>query len=84
MRQIIERTKADIATLGGLSAKTEEAERQILSRAKTRLDEVDAQISRLQPGMSSADDSESDLYTDLISERAQLLLIITRSEKSLA
>ncbi len=79
MKHHIDRAKAALGELGGLSAKTDAAEANILKAAEKRLAEVQKSLSRMQKGIESAPKNEQDRYVELVEERGQLNLVISRS-----
>jgi hypothetical protein len=83
MKRHIENTRAHLGELHGLAAKTEAAERRILERAEARLDEVNAALERLRPGVEAAPDKSQDRYLALIEERGQLNTVIAKSRQVL-
>jgi hypothetical protein len=74
---------SNLATLAGLAAKTEAAERRILKSAESRLAVVQAQIDRARPGVESAPDEAQDRYLELVRERGQLHQVIARARQVL-
>lgn len=83
MKRHISNTRASLADLGALAAKTEEDERGILSRAEARLVDVSAQIERQRPGIEAAPESAQDRYLSLVEERGQLQVVIAKAKKAL-
>lgn len=83
MKRHIENTRAHLGELHGLAAKTEAAERRILERAMSRLDEVNAAIERLRPGVETAPGASQDRYLALIEERGQLGTVIAKARQAL-
>lgn len=83
MKTHLANTRAHLGELQGLADKTDAAERSILERATARLDEVNKAIERQRPGVEGAGDSAQDRYTDLVSERGQLEIVIAKSRKAL-
>lgn len=83
MKRHIENTRTHLGELHGLAAKTEAAERRILERATARLDEVNAAIERLHPGVETAPDASQDRYLSLITERGQLGTVIAKARQAL-
>lgn len=83
MKRHIEKTRAHLGELGKLSAKTEAAERRILERASARLDEVNASLERLRPGVEAAPERSQDRYVKLVEERGQLQTVIAKARAAL-
>jgi hypothetical protein len=83
MKRHISNTRAQLTDLSKLAGETEKAERGILDRAHQRLDEVDASLARLRPGLESAPDASQSRYEDLVRERADLHVVIAKAEKAL-
>jgi hypothetical protein len=83
VKRHIENTRAHLGELHGLAAKTEAAERRILERATARLDEVNAAIERLRPGVETAPGASQDRYLSLITERGQLATVIAKARQAL-
>lgn len=83
MKASIDRTRAQLGDLAGLTAKTEAAERRILAAAEKRLDEVQALIERARPGIEAAPDSAQGRYLDLVTERGQLQTVIGKARQAL-
>ena len=83
MKAHIDKTRTQLGELGGLQAKTEQAERRILESAEQRLADVQAQIDRLSTGIEAAPDTEQQRYTDLVAERGQLHQVIANSKQAL-
>jgi hypothetical protein len=83
MKRHIENTRAHLGELHGLAAKTEAAERRILSSAEARLDEVNAALERLRPGVEAAPDKSQDRYLALVEERGQLNTVIAKARQVL-
>lgn len=72
-----------LGELAGLSAKTEAAERRILSSAEARLEEVQAQIDRARAGVEAAPDAAQDRYLELVRERGELHQVIAKAQQAL-
>lgn len=83
MKKHIENTRAHLGELHSLAALTEATERRILSSAEQRLDQVNAEIERAQPGIEGAPDSSQKRYLDLVQERGRLHMVIAKSRKAL-
>ncbi len=83
MKRHMERTRSQLGELHGLAAKTEAAERNILTAAEKRHAEVVAAIERARPGVEGADDAAQSRYTDLVAERGQLEVVIAKARKAL-
>ena len=83
MKRHMEKAKTDLGELHGLAAKTEAAERKILTAAEKRHAEVVAAIERARPGIDGASDAAQDRYTDLIAERGQLEIVMAKARKEL-
>jgi hypothetical protein len=79
----MDKARGDLGALGKLSDKTEAAERAIMKRAAARLRVVNAQLERLRPGIEGAPDASQDRYTDLVSERGQLHVVISKAQAAL-
>ena len=84
MKRHIEKARAGLSDLHGLAAKTERTERNILAAAEKRHTEVCAAIERARPGVEAASESAQQRYTDLVTERGQLDVVIARARKALA
>lgn len=83
MKRFLTNTRSHLGELHGLAAKTESAERRILERAQSRLDEVNAMISRQRPGVEGASESAQSRYLSLVEERGQLNVVIAKARKIL-
>lgn len=83
MKRHMENARAGLGRLGALAAKTEDAERKILDAAQKRRADVVAGIKQLQPGIEGASDEDQDRYTELVSERGQLDVVIAKAQKTL-
>lgn len=83
MKKHIENTRAHLGELQGLAAQTEATERRILSSAEKRLDQVNAEIGRAEPGIDGAPDNSQNRYLDLVQERGRLHIVITKARKAL-
>jgi len=83
MKKHIENTRAHLGELHSLATKTEAAERRILQSATSRLDEVNAAIERLHPGVETAPDASQERYLSLINERGQLATVIAKARQAL-
>lgn len=83
MKRHMEKARTDLGELHGMAAKTEAAERKILAAAEKRHAEVTAAIERARPGIDGATDAAQDRYTDLVSERGQLDIVIAKARKVL-
>lgn len=84
MKRHIEKARAGLGDLHDLAAKTERTERNILAAAEKRHAEVCAAIERARPGADGASDAAQQRYTDLVSERGQLDVVIAKARKALA
>lgn len=83
MKRHIEKNREALGRLQALSAKTEDAERKILDSALKRRDAVAAEIKQLHPGIEGASDEDQDRFTELVSERGQLDMVIGRARQTL-
>lgn len=83
MKRHMERVSTGLADLGGLAAKTEASERNILKSAEKRMVSVAAEIERAQPGIEASSDATQDRYLKLVEERSQLELVISKARKVL-
>jgi len=83
MKKHISDTRTHLGELNSLANKTDKAERQILERASARLEEVNAQIKRAQPGLEGAPDASQDRYLELVQERGQLQMVIAKARSVL-
>lgn len=79
----IDAAKQRLAHLGGLSERTEAAERKILDAAEDRLTTIDADLAKLRPRVN-LDDAAGDQYQALTLERGQCVLVIERAKQVLA
>ena len=84
MRRHMDKARGQLGDLHGLAAKTERAERNILTAAENRHAEVCKAIERTRPGVESAPESAQQRYTDLVAERGQLDVVIAKARKALA
>jgi hypothetical protein len=84
MKAHIDKTKGQLSDLSQLAAKTEQTERNILSRAEQRLQEVQDEISQFQAGIEGQPEEQQQQYLDLIQERGQLHQVISRAKSALA
>lgn len=84
MKRHLANTRARLGQLHSLAAKTEADERHILEKAEARLDEVNAALERLRPGVEGAPDKSQDRYLDLVQERGQLHTIIAKAKEVLS
>lgn len=80
MKHHIEKARSSLGELGSLASKTETEERNILKAAESRLDEVQKMIKRMQPGIEIASKQEQDKYVELVEERGQLNLVVSRAK----
>lgn len=83
MKRHIEKARAGLGDLHDLAAKTERTERNILTAAMKRHAEVCAAIERARPGADGASDAAQRRYTDLVSERGQLDVIVAKAKQAL-
>lgn len=83
MKKHLNNTRKQLGDLHGLAAKTDAAERRILERATARLKEVSENIERARVGIEGAPDAAQQRYTDLVAERGQLEVVITKAKKAL-
>lgn len=83
MKRHIQNTRTRLGELASLAAKTEADERRILSSATRRLGEVIAMIERQRPGLELASDAAQDRYVDLVKERGQLEMVISKAKHAL-
>lgn len=84
MKRHMEKARAHLGELHDLATKTEHTERNILAAAEKRHAEVCKAIERTRPGVEAAPESAQQRYTDLVSERGQLDVVIAKARKSLA
>lgn len=84
MKAHIDKAHVQLGELGGLAAKTEAAERNILAAAEQRLQQVDAELDKLRPGVEAADDAGQQRYLDLVAERGQLHTVVAKARQALA
>lgn len=84
MRQRMQKTKADLADLGSLAAKTETAEQRILAAAEKRIAAVTAQLDKMRPGIEAQPEDAQQRYQDLVTEKGQLQVVIGRAQRALA
>jgi hypothetical protein len=78
----IDAARRRLGHLQGLADRTEQAERAILAGAQSRLDAVDADLRRLAP-RAILDQSAGEQYQILLTERGQLMTIISQAGLSL-
>lgn len=83
MKRHMDRARDSLGELAGLANRTEAAERQILQRAEQLLDEVNAEIEKLRPGVEGAPDESQSRYLHLITERGQLHQVIANAKAAL-
>lgn len=83
MKQHMNKARSQLGELAALSARTEAAERRILSAAEARLDAVQAEIADMQPRMSLATDDEENRYLSLVEERGRLNKVIAKAREAL-
>lgn len=83
MKRHIQNARNGLTDLDSLAGETEKAERGILARAQQRMDEVDASLDRLRPGLEAAPDSFQSRYEALTRERGDLQVVIAKSQKAL-
>ena len=83
MKRHMEKARTGLGRLTALAAKTELSERKILDTAQKRRTAVTAEIRKLRPGIEGASDDDQDRYTDLVSERGQLDVVIAKAQKTL-
>jgi 2-phospho-L-lactate guanylyltransferase (CobY/MobA/RfbA family) len=75
----IQATRTRLAHLGGLSAKSDAADKAILHAAEQRLAVVDSDLAKLSP-RAIADAAAGDAYQRLTLERGQLVTVIARAQ----
>lgn len=83
MKRHMEKARAHLGELHDLATKTEHTERNILAAAEKRHAEVCKAIERTRPGVEAAPESAQQRYTDLVSERGQLDVVIAKARKAL-
>lgn len=83
MKRHIEKTRGQLGDLHELAAKTERTERNILAAAEKRHAEVCQAIERTRPGVEAAPESAQQRYTDLVTERGQLDVVIAKARQAL-
>lgn len=83
MKKHLARARSQLGELHGLASKTERAEHRILKQAERRHAEVTAAIERARPGIEAAPDAAQQRYLDLVSERAQLDIVMARARQAL-
>lgn len=84
MKRHMDKARAHLGELHSLANKTERTERNILAAAEKRHAEVCQAIERTRPGVEAAPESAQQRYTDLVSERGQLDVVIAKARKALA
>lgn len=84
MKRHIEKARAHLGELHDLATKTEHTERNILAAAEKRHAEVCAAIERARPGIEAATESAQQRYTDLVSERGQLDVVIAKARAAVS
>lgn len=77
------KTRRQLGDLGALAARTEAAERRILSSAESRLDAVQAALDKMESDMALASDEIEDRYLELVEERGRLNKVIGKARQSL-
>lgn len=83
MKRHMENVRASLTDLGGLAAKTEAAEKNILKASLKRLNVVQAELERARVGIEAAPEKDQDRYLALVAERGQLELVISKARKVL-
>ncbi len=78
----LDAARARLAHLGGLAARTEQAEKKILEAAQSRLEAVDADLAKLRPRVL-LDPETGKQYQSLTMERGQLQTVIGQSQQHL-
>ncbi|WP_159711447.1 hypothetical protein [Geminicoccus flavidas] len=76
--------RRQLADLAGLQAKTDAAERQILSSAQQRLGTVNAMLKLAEPGARQGDPNAQAQYQALVLERGELSIVIAKARQALA
>ena len=84
MKRHIDKYRGDLSDLHGMAAKTEAAERNILAAAEKRHAAVVAEIDHLQPGVEGGSPEVHDKYLELVSERGQLEIVLSKARAILA
>lgn len=82
MKAHIASTKNKLADLAGLSSKTLAAEKKILKTAEARMETVNAELDKFA-GVEGMPDEKQASYLDLVKERAQLNIVITKARSIL-
>lgn len=83
MKRHMDKARAHLGELHDLASKTATTEKNILAAAQKRHAEVCAAIERARPGIEAANDTAQQRYTDLVSERGQLEVVIAKARKAL-
>lgn len=83
MKAQMDKVRNHLGDLGALAGKTELAEKQILAQAQKRLTEVETAIQRARPGVEAAPETAQDRYLDLLKERGQLNIVISKAQHAL-
>ncbi|HEY0206510.1 MAG TPA: hypothetical protein VGC15_20450 [Acetobacteraceae bacterium] len=78
----LDAAKRRLVHLSGLSARTADAERRILTAAQDRHAAVLADMDRLRPRVNT-DPKAADAYQDLVLEAGQLARVISQANKVL-
>lgn len=76
--------RRQLADLSGLQAKTDAAERQILSSATRRLGMVNAMLRVVERGARQGDPDAEVQYQALVLERGELNIVIAKARQALA
>lgn len=84
MKQHIETTRRQLGELGAMAQQTEAAERKILERAETMLEDVQKKIEAARPRALVPGAEEGGQYQDLIMERGRLQQVIAQARAVLA
>ncbi|MEX3764475.1 hypothetical protein [Paraburkholderia phenoliruptrix] len=79
-----DKVRQNLGELATMSAQCEQAERQILSRATARLEEVGSQIEPARKAALAGGDEEQTKYQDLVHERGVLEQVIARAKQTLS
>jgi hypothetical protein len=83
MKAHIDKARSQLSELGGLQAKTEQTERNIMKSAESRMVDVQRYIDDIKDGIDSATDEDQERYQGLIAERGTLNIIIGNAMKAL-
>lgn len=83
MQHHIENSRRQLGELAAMSRQTEDMERKILARARSRLGEVQSKLKPARVAAMTGDDAAKQTYLDLIKERGQLNHVIARAQSML-